>query len=502
MQIIPLSSVVVGPRQRKKIEKGPLTELRESIRTKGLFHPPVVREIRAPVTVNMEGGNPLTYTGSYELVVGERRYTAIKELANAKQSFFCNNIEITPGHIPVTSIWDALSPAQVFEAELDENIRRVDIPWPDRTAALAELHELYKRENPKQTPLQTARTLIEEHGAASASATPRSNEVALTREVKQASILAQHLSNPKIAKARNATEAYNLVLRMEESKFRTALAKKQLISAVAKPHIELHHGDMLDVLARLPPNLVDLILADPPYGIGASAGGFRSRTIVHHNYNDTVDNARVLAQAILMEGFRVTKPQANLFLFTDIRHWDFLQTISAQVGWLPFPRPIIWGKSDSEGLAPWGSQGFRITTEYVFFATKGQKGLLASPVDYLRYDRVADKEHAAEKPIPLLKKLIECSTLPGDFILDPCCGSGSTLQAAQSLRRVGLGIEKDKDYYELAMARLYAASDDEEDAGDSGDDEEDRSGGTLEGTDDGDNPGDVGGANAAATEVS
>ena len=51
--------------------------------------------------------------------------------------------------IPVTSIWEALSPAQVFEAELDENIRRVDIPWPDRTAALASLHELYKTENPR-----------------------------------------------------------------------------------------------------------------------------------------------------------------------------------------------------------------------------------------------------------------------------------------------------------------------------------------------------------------
>ena len=44
MQIIDLNVVLVGARQRKKIDKGPLTELRESIRTKGLFHPPVVRQ--------------------------------------------------------------------------------------------------------------------------------------------------------------------------------------------------------------------------------------------------------------------------------------------------------------------------------------------------------------------------------------------------------------------------------------------------------------------------
>lgn len=460
MQIIHLSHIVVGPRQRKKIEKGPLTELRESIRTKGLFHPPVVKEVE---------GSGMDETGEmYELVVGERRYTAIKELADAKIAFFCNNQCIQPGFIPVTSIWEALTPAQIFEAELDENIRRVDIPWHDRTAALAELHELYKHENPAQTPYQTAEKLISDLGAGSPKATALSNQNHLTKEVKQAAILAPHMSNPKIQKARNATEAYNLVLRMEESKFRTALAKRQLLSVAEKPHIELRHGDLLDVLPRLASGLADLILADPPYGIGASAGGFRSRTIVHHNYVDTVDNARVLAQAILMEGFRVTKPQANLFLFTDIRHWDFLQTIASQAGWMPFPRPVIWGKSDSEGLAPWGSQGFRITTEYILFATKGQKGLLASPTDYLRFDRVSDKEHAAEKPVPLLKKLIECSTLPGDFVLDPCCGSGTTLLAAQEMRRIGLGIEKDKDYYELSMARLYAGT--EEDDGDASED--------------------------------
>lgn len=453
MQIIPLHTVRVGPRQRKKIEKGPLTELRESIRTKGLFHPPVVRIVNDP-----DGD---LSKERIELVVGERRYTAIKELADAKVSFFCNNREIQPGYIPVTTLWEALTPAQIFEAELDENIRRVDIPWHDRTAALAELHELYKRENPTQTHYQTAEKLISDLGAGSAKATPLSNQNHLTKEVKQAAILAPHMSNPKIQKARNATEAYNLVLRMEESKFRTALARRQLLATPTRPHIELRHGDLLDVLPRLTAGIADLILADPPYGIGASAGGFRSRTIVHHNYVDTVDNARVIAQAILMEGFRVTKPQANLFLFTDIRHWDFLQTIASQAGWMPFPRPIIWGKSDSEGLAPWGSQGFRITTEFILFATKGQKGLLASPTDYLRFDRVPDKEHAAEKPIPLLKKLIECSTLPGDFVLDPCCGSGTTLLAAQTLRRVGLGIEKDKDYYELSMARLYAGDEQE-----------------------------------------
>lgn len=447
MQLIEISRLRIGKRQRKKIDKGPLTELRESIRTKGLFHPPVVRH-------NMDENG-----GIFELVVGERRTTAIKELSSTNTTFYCNNVEVPPGFIPVTFIWEALSATQLLEAELDENIRRVDIPWQDRTAALAELHERYKAERPSQTIADTARTLIADHGVGSSSATPQSNQNAVAKEVKQATVIAEHIHNPKVAKARNAQEAYNQILRMEESKFRTALAKKALLVVPERPHIELRNGDLMIVLPSLPAHTFDLICGDPPYGIGASGGGFRQRTEVHHNYNDTSDNALMLYQAILTEGFRVTKPQANLFLFMDIRYYDFLQTISARLGWTPFPRPIIWGKSDSEGLAPWGAAGFRLTTEFIFFATKGQKGLLASPVDYLRVDRVADKDHAAEKPVALLRKLIECSTLPGDSVLDPCCGSGSTLKAAQELRRVGLGIEKDKDYYELAMANLYGGDD-------------------------------------------
>ena len=129
------------------------------------------------------------------------------------------------------------------------------------------------------------------------------------------------------------------------------------------------------------------------------------------------------------------------------------------MGWKPFPRPVIWGKSDSEGLAPWGGAGFRITTEYIFFASKGQRGLHSSPIDYLRFNRKPRKErlHAAEKPVELLSELIKCSTLPGDFVLDPCCGSGSTLIAVRETKRIGLGLEKDEDFVNMALANVYSA---------------------------------------------
>jgi site-specific DNA-methyltransferase (adenine-specific) len=81
----------------------------------------------------------------------------------------------------------------------------------------------------------------------------------------------------------------------------------------------------------------------------------------------------------------------------------------------------------------------------------------ASPTDVFNIKRVPRHEriHAAEKPVELLSALIQCASLPGERILDPCCGSGSTLVAAKSLNRTGVGIEKDPDYYNTALANLH-----------------------------------------------
>lgn len=437
MQLVPLTSIVVRNRQRKKIAPSPLSELKTTIRGSGLLHAPVIFK---------EGD-------SYILMVGERRFRAIKELADEKIQITYDNQLVQLGFIPVTHIADFLDETGRFEAELVENVQRVDIEWQEKAEALATLHTMRQETNPKQT-LAATREELQSKGV-------QGHPKAIETSIKEAVVVARHLSNPKIAQARNVTEAFSLVMKMEEETINAAIARKQLATLGSKPALEVRHGNLLTILPKLDGGFVDLILADPPYGIDASGGGFRARTVHHHNYEDTVENARSVAQCILTEGFRLCKPRANLLMFTDIKHWEWLQTASANMGWTPFRRPMIWGKSDSEGLAPWGGQGPRITTEFLFYATKGEKGMLSSPTDYLRVNRVPRNErtHAAEKPVELLRKLIECTTLAGDFVLDPCCGSGSSLIAAKELRRQGLGIELDKDYFEMALGNVHGGTD-------------------------------------------
>jgi len=61
--------------------------------------------------------------------------------------------------------------------------------------------------------------------------------------------------------------------------------------------------------------------------------------------------------------------------------------------------------------------------------------------------------HPNEKPVPLMRQLIEITTKPGDVILDPFAGSGSTLVAAVQTGRKYIGIEIDADYHALAQKR-------------------------------------------------
>ena len=64
------------------------------------------------------------------------------------------------------------------------------------------------------------------------------------------------------------------------------------------------------------------------------------------------------------------------------------------------------------------------------------------------------KIHPAQKPVSVLKRLIEVCTDPGDVVIDPCCGSGSTLRAAYELGRSAFGFEIDRNFYTRAKDEM------------------------------------------------
>lgn len=76
-------------------------------------------------------------------------------------------------------------------------------------------------------------------------------------------------------------------------------------------------------------------------------------------------------------------------------------------------------------------------------------------------DKTIPKIHPAQKPVKLLERLIEIFTDPGDVVIDPCCGSGSTLRAAHELGRNAFGLEIDRNFYTRAKNEMLDFSDEE-----------------------------------------
>ena len=118
---------------------------------------------------------------------------------------------------------------------------------------------------------------------------------------------------------------------------------------------------------------------------------------------------------------------------------------------------IAWckpaGKPEKHSLKrPWRS------TEYIFQFTKSKSHNQFAPYvprDYVNYDVSRDRTgHPAQMPLKMATDLILSSTIPGDLVLDPFAGSGTTGVAAKATGRLFLGIEIDPDYFEMARARL------------------------------------------------
>ncbi len=440
--LIPLTSILVGDRQRKTFDAIPLAELRESIIARGLIHP-----------ISVIANPKIPTDESWELVCGERRLKAITQIYEAGMTFSHGLEPVPPGMVPVVELTPAASQLEKLYLEVEENEVRENFSWQDRDRALYTIHQLEIAKNPAQTYTDTAKKIVEHGGSEGATSVER-----IRKKVRQASIVAEHLDDPAVAKARNSNEAFAIILAREEATINAErIRRKQSNIALTAPLIQVIKGDCEKVLPELEPNKFTLILTDPPYGAGAGAKGFRDRSVHHHNYEDTPEAAMKAIKFLLVEGWRLTKPVANIFIFSNIDHFPFFKSQCSAMGWTPFPVPIIWQKSLSEGLAPWGRNGPRRTYENIFYAQKGGRGLLNSPLDILSVKRVhrSERIYGAQKPIDLMMQLIECSTLPGESILDPYLGSGSTLAAAKRLGRIGIGVELDPQVADIATNFIF-----------------------------------------------
>jgi site-specific DNA-methyltransferase (adenine-specific) len=214
-----------------------------------------------------------------------------------------------------------------------------------------------------------------------------------------------------------------------------------------KPYFErggivLYHGDCREILPTLDPASVDLVLTDPPYGIDLDTENrHRKRTALAmaNDYAPVYGDAEPFDPAHLLRFPRLVLFGGN----------HFAERLPTSSSWL------VWDKVAN--LRSDRALGFNDNADAELIWTN-----LGGPVRILRHqwiglmkgtERGDARVHPTQKPVALLRWLIDLYSKPGDMILDPYVGSGTTLRAAIDQGRRAIGCEIEEAYCEIAARR-------------------------------------------------
>lgn len=208
----------------------------------------------------------------------------------------------------------------------------------------------------------------------------------------------------------------------------------------------IYNEDCLEGMKRIPDNIVDLVVTDPPYCIGTTSNGQKG------SWTDN-NLIRPFFDAYFQELKRVCKEKCELYINTDWRTYPFLYPIMQK--YFNVKNLIVW---DYEWIKA-GSH-YRFSHEFIIYAIQGdvKRKFSASERDVWRIRPInftsKEKLHNAQKPLELVQKMIVNSSNENDVVLDTFMGSGTTAVACIETNRNYIGFEIDENYYRTALRRI------------------------------------------------
>lgn len=242
------------------------------------------------------------------------------------------------------------------------------------------------------------------------------------------------------------------------------------------PDTSIRIGDCCEVLSTLPHESVDLIVADPPYNLGVDYGAGRTA--------DLRDDYDVWCRQWVYLCSRVLSPRGSMYVISGQEHGADIDIAIQRCG-MTIRNRITW----HETFGTYCHRKFGRTSRPIYYAVKdpqhftfNREAVTIPSARQLKYgDRRANpagkimgdvweiprvcgtfKERVSgvptQLPIELVKRIISVSSNPGDLVLDPFAGSGTTLAVGRSLGREAIGIELNPDYAAVAGKRLAEAT--------------------------------------------
>ena len=223
--------------------------------------------------------------------------------------------------------------------------------------------------------------------------------------------------------------------------------------------VKLLHGDCLNEIKKIPDKFIDLIITDPPYpttarGSAGNSGGMLQKDINKKGLVFTHND--IDCEKYVPEFYRVLKDGSHCYVMTNhVNLIHMLNTFTANG--FHFIKSLIWNKGNKIM-----GQYYMSQFEYILFFRKG-RGVKINNCGTSDIISVPNKKqkgedgknlHDTEKPVELMKILVENSSKENGIVLDPFMGIGATGVAALSSNRSFIGIELDENYFNIAKKRI------------------------------------------------
>ncbi len=282
--------------------------------------------------------------------------------------------------------------------------------------------------------------------------------------------------------------SYNRTIRLEEAEKPGLTARLLRLSAkaeLAEVENRILCQPMEEAVAFLPPAAADLLILDPPYNLNRSFGGESFKQRKPKEYSRCFEEW-------LLPLLPLLTPRASVYVCADWRTSCSIYPVLERH--LIVRNRITWEREKGRGA----QKNWKNSAEDIWFCTLGReydfqveavklkRRVLApyrtaegSPKDWEEtgqgqfrlthpsnlwtditvpfWSMPENTGHPTQKPEKLLAKLILASSRPGDLVLDPFCGSGTTAVTAQKLGRRFIGVERQEEYCCLALKRLDRA---------------------------------------------
>lgn len=415
---VPLDRIIINREVRQRRELPNIPELADSIRRLGLI-------------------NPVTIDRNYVLVAGERRLEAIRSL----------------GWTDVTCQFADADDVVSRAIELEENVKRVDLPWIDHAKAVLEYHEFRQSEKADWRQEDTGAAL----GYTQAMV---SKLVAVAQEA--------NAGNKRVLEAPKLSVAIGVVSRVKE---RARGAEVEKVNAILKPPPvaatpgspapkadpeaeTILNMDFTQWAPKYSGPRFNLVHCDFPYGIGADSFA-QGAAAAHGGYVDDEQTYWTLCQTLASNIDRLLTPSAHIMFWFSMKYYSqTLAFFERNTDFVIEPFPLIWMKSDNVGILPDPQRGPRRIYETAFLGRRGDRKIVQAVANAYAAPTVRDR-HMSEKPETMLRHFFRMLVDDSTVALDPTCGSGSAIRAAESLKcRYALGLERDPEFADRARHAL------------------------------------------------